>query len=98
MGSDWTLLSTHGLVLLAVAAAPNATQREIAATLGVTERTVQNAVGDLVAAGYLERMPVGRRNRYRVRVDQPLRHPLSRRVADLADLISAEAAEESQPK
>ena len=45
--SEWTLLSNHGLTLLSLADNPEATTREIADDLGLTEMTVQRIVSDL---------------------------------------------------
>ena len=83
--SEWSLLSTHGLVLLSVADKPETTTREIADNLGVTERSVQRAVSDLDGEGYIKRQKVGRRNRYDVNRKKPLRSPIKqdKRVADL---------------
>lgn len=74
--SEWSLLSTHGLVLLSVADKPETTTREIADNLGVTERSVQRAVSDLDGAGYIKREKVGRCNRYDVNGEKPLRSPI----------------------
>ena len=72
---DWTILSTHGLVLVALARKPTARIRDIAELVGLTERAVQTLVNDLVEAGYLERTREGRRNRYIVRGDMHFPHP-----------------------
>lgn len=87
VGSGWTFLSTHGLVFLAVAANPTATQREIANTVGVTERTVQSVLSDLVEDGYLARVREGRRNRYEIDHQAPMRHPMLDRSAQVRDLL-----------
>ena len=83
--SEWSLLSTHGLVLLSVADKPEVTTREIADNLGMAERSVQRAVSDLDSTGYIRRERVGRRNRYDVNHQKPLRSPIKqdKRVADL---------------
>lgn len=83
--SEWTLLSTHGLVLLSVADKPEVTTREIADTIGIAERSVQRVVSDLDSAGYIKRKRVGRRNRYDVNRKKPLRSPIKsdKRVDDL---------------
>jgi len=52
---EWSLLSTHGLVLVSVADKPEVTTREMANDLGMTERTVQRAVSDLDSAGIIKR-------------------------------------------
>ena len=83
--SEWSLLSTHGLVLLSVADKPEVTTREIADNLGMAERSVQRAVSDLDSTGYIRRERVGRRNRYDVNHKKPLRNPVKKdkRVRDL---------------
>lgn len=75
-GSRWTFLTNHGHVLACLAADPAVRLREVAATVGISERAVQAILADLVEAGYVERERLGRCNHYRVREDGPLRHPL----------------------
>jgi DNA-binding Lrp family transcriptional regulator len=72
----WTFLTNHAHVLLCVAADPDVRLREVAARVGITERATQRIVAELEAAGYLSHEKVGRRNRYKVNVSLPLRHPL----------------------
>jgi DNA-binding Lrp family transcriptional regulator len=67
------LFTNHGKVLLTLARQPTARIRDLAEAVGITERAAQAIVNDLVAAGYLERTREGRRNRYLVRGDRPLR-------------------------
>jgi DNA-binding IscR family transcriptional regulator len=74
--ADWTFLTNHAHVLLCVARDPGARLRDVADAVGITERAAQRIVADLVEAGYLERTREGRRNRYRLNPDQPLRHSL----------------------
>jgi DNA-binding transcriptional ArsR family regulator len=68
---------------------PDVLLREVAASVGITERAVQQIVADLEEAGYLTRSRVGRRNRYSVRVDSRFRHPLEGevQVGDFLDLV-----------
>src|SRR5919205_4518926 len=68
-------VTNHAHVLACIAADPTARLRDIAAVVGVTERTVAQIVGDLEEAGYLTRTRVGRSNRYEVHLELPLRHP-----------------------
>ena len=70
----WTFLSNHGHVLVALAADPQARMRDVALSVGITERAVQLIVRDLSEAGYLEVQRVGRRNTYTVVRNRPLRH------------------------
>jgi DNA-binding Lrp family transcriptional regulator len=74
--AGWTFLTNHTHVLLAVRRDPELRQREIAELVGITEGAVQRIIGELQEAGYLARERIGRRNRYRVCEDLPLRHPL----------------------
>ena len=88
----WTLLTNHGHALICIARDPTIRLRDVAAQLGVTERTVQAIVNNLAAAGYLVRSRVGNRSRYVVRHDLPFRHPVERdhAVGDLIALLSGD--------
>lgn len=90
MSRDWSFLSNHGLVLLAVAARPTATQRQIGDAVGLTERGAQRLIAELVDAGYLRRFVEGRRNRYEIVDDTRMRHPLGRDVPvrELLELLA----------
>jgi hypothetical protein len=74
--SGWTFLTNHAHVLVCIAGEPDIRGRDIAAMVGITERAAQAIVADLVADGYVTRTREGRRNRYEVVADAPLRHPL----------------------
>lgn len=72
----WTFLTNHGHVLVCLATDPEVLLRDVAGAIGITERAVQQIVGDLERAGVIVRLRVGRRNRYIVRRDEKFRHPL----------------------
>lgn len=55
---------------------PDARIRDVAGAVGITERAAQRIVAELEEAGYLVRERAGRRNRYTLHPDMPLRHPL----------------------
>jgi hypothetical protein len=74
--SRWTFLTNHAHVLVCIAEDPDIRGRDIAALVGITERAAQAIVSDLADEGYVTRTKVGRRNRYTVNADAPLRHPL----------------------
>jgi DNA-binding Lrp family transcriptional regulator len=74
----WRFVTNHGHVLGCIAADPTARLRDIAAIVGITERAVGQIVRELEEAGYLTKTRVGRRNRYEVHGDLPLRHPRHR--------------------
>jgi hypothetical protein len=63
---NWTLLTDRARVLLAIAGDPGIRLRDIAATLGITERTARAIITDLPSAGYVIRHKDGRRNRYQI--------------------------------
>jgi len=85
----FTLLTNHTHVLAAIAQKPDARMREIAATVGITERAVQRIVDDLSAIGYVVTTKDGRRNRYEIQSDCQLRLPLEmdRKVGDLIRFV-----------
>ncbi len=72
--TEWTFLSNHAYVLLCIAEESEIRLRDVAERVGITERAVQRIVADLEEAGYLSKCKEGRRNRYEVHPDRPLRH------------------------
>ena len=50
--------------------------RDIAQSVGITERAVTLIIDDLESGGYITRARVGRRNEYKVHLRGKLRHPL----------------------
>ena len=73
---SWTFLTNHAHVLIAIDRNPELRQRDIAHAVGITTGAVQKIIHELERDGYIERERIGRRNRYQVHPDQPLRHPL----------------------
>jgi len=85
----WTFLTNHAHVLLCLARDPSARMRDIAASVGITERAVQRIIAEMEEAGYIDRIRKGRRNAYKVHGRLPLRHPIEqhKRISDLIRLI-----------
>jgi hypothetical protein len=79
--ASWGFLTTHARVLLCIAHDPGARLRDIAARLGITERSAHSTVTDLTQAGYLIRQKDGRRNRYQIQADLPVPGPGTREPA-----------------
>src|SRR5580700_4727779 len=77
MGS-WSFLSDHGHALLFLRNDPGVQLHEIAARLGVTERSAHGIVTDLTVAGYISRHTDGRGNRYQIVALQPFPEPITR--------------------
>jgi DNA-binding Lrp family transcriptional regulator len=101
MGRDsWTFLSNHGHVLVCLAVEPDVLLRDVASTIGITERAVQQIVADLERSGVIVRIKVGRRNRYILRRDERFRHPVEAdvTVGDFVDLVEHEAARRRRPQ
>lgn len=88
---EWTFLTNHAHVLLALARDPQCRLRDVAALVGITERSVQAIVADLEAEGYLTRIRVGRRNVYRLHPNRRFRHPAEsrHRIGELIELFTA---------
>lgn len=72
---SWTVLSAHGRVLGCLARDPDVRLREVAATLGLTERAVQNLLGELEAEGLVSRERRGRRNHYTLHAERAFALP-----------------------
>jgi MarR family len=90
--ASWGFLTTHARVLLCIAHDPGARLRDIAATLGVTERRAHGIVTDLTQAGYLITQKDGRRNRYQVQAHLPLPGPGTREPA-IGEIVALFAAQ-----
>ena len=76
--ANWTFLTNHARVLLCIAHDPGVRLRDIAASLGITERSAFGIVTDLADAGYVVKQKDGRRNRYEIQAHLPLPEPTSR--------------------
>jgi DNA-binding Lrp family transcriptional regulator len=88
--SEWSFLTNHGAVLMLIAQHGQITAKEIADTLGITERPVRRIIAELEADGYLKKHRVGRVNWYHVQHDLPLRQPIVRDLAvrDLLQILT----------
>jgi hypothetical protein len=84
---SWGFLTNHALVLLCIARDPGVRLRDIAVSVGITERSAFGIVSDLVAAGYVVKEKGGRRNRYRVQADLPVPESGDRSLA-IGDLLA----------
>jgi DNA-binding transcriptional ArsR family regulator len=91
---EWTFLTSHARVLLCIAHDPGVRLRDIAARVGITERSAYSIVTDLTDAGYVVKERDGRRNRYQVQAHLPLRVPLpmpgsrERTIGEILDLLT----------
>jgi hypothetical protein len=91
---SWSFLTNHARVLLCIASDPGARLRDIAASLGITERSAYGIVTDLTTAGYVVKQKDGRRNRYQIQAHLPLPEPASQEpaIGDVLDLLVGDGA------
>ena len=71
---------------------PVARLRDIAASLGITERRADSIVTDLTEPGYVIRRKDGRRNRYQIQAHLPLPGPGTREPA-IGEIVALFAAQ-----
>ena len=88
---DWSFLTNHARVLVCIAHDPGGRLRDIAAAVGITERSAYAIVTDLVAAGYVvkDKDTDGRRNRYQVQTHLPLGEAIGpeRTIGEILDIL-----------
>jgi Mn-dependent DtxR family transcriptional regulator len=87
--SSWTFLTNHAHVLICIAQNPSSRVRDLSALVGITERAVHRIITELKGGGYLQYAREGRRNRYTVRGDLAMRHPVEGHcvVSDLLETV-----------
>jgi hypothetical protein len=85
----WTFVTNHTQVLLCLAKNPHMRMRDVADSIGITERAAQRIVADLVEAGYVDRVRNGRRNEYTVNRELAMRHAaqMGHPIGGLLDLL-----------
>lgn len=86
---EWKFVTNHALVLCLIAKHPRITAREISASVGITEKATRNIINNLEADGYVTKKREGRRIRYRVDPDLPLRTETQqdRAIGDLLETL-----------
>ncbi len=89
--TKWSFLTNHARVLVCIAHDPGVRLRDIAATVGITERSAYGIVTDLTAAGYVvkERDTDGRRNRYQIQTHLSLPDAIGqeRTIGEVLDVL-----------
>ena len=76
-------------MLVCITRDPGIRLREIAASVGITERSAFAIVTDLVVAGYVVKRRDGRRNRYEVQAHLPLPDTVTRApaIGEILDVL-----------
>jgi DNA-binding IclR family transcriptional regulator len=87
--AKWSFLTNHARVLVCIAHDPGVRLRDIAATLGITERSAYGIVTDLTEGGYVVKEKDGRRNRYEIQAHLPLREAITqeRTIGEVLDVL-----------
>jgi len=95
----WRFVTNHAHVLACIAADPKTRLRDIAQTVGITERTVGQIVSQLEEAGYITKERVGRRTEYVVHGELPLRHPEHQQhtIGELIQFLQAPSHDGAAP-
>ncbi len=85
----WKFLTNHALVLCLIAQQPRITARDISLTIGITEKATRNIINALEDDGYVTKKKEGRRIRYRVNPDLPMRHEMQqdKAIGDLLEIL-----------
>jgi DNA-binding transcriptional ArsR family regulator len=96
--TEWSFLTNHARAMLCIAHDPGIRLRDIAGTLGITERRAFGIVTDLTDAGYVVKEKDGRRNRYRIQNHLPLPEAVGRErtIGEVLELLIDTTATDSQ--
>jgi predicted transcriptional regulator len=78
---EWTFITKYAVVLSILADNPRVTALEIAGRIGVTERAARKLIAELYNAGYIRKKKEGRRVKYSINTDQPLRQETHEKIA-----------------
>lgn len=76
--AEWKFVTNYALVLVYLAKHPRITARELATSIGVTERAVRKIIADLEAESYISKEKEGRRVKYFINSKLPFRHQTQR--------------------
>jgi DNA-binding IscR family transcriptional regulator len=98
--AKWSFLTNHARALLCIAHNPGVRLRDIASTLDITERSAYAIVTELADAGYLVKSKDGRRNRYEIQGDLPLRGTIGRErtIGEVLDVLVEATARRPSPR
>jgi DNA-binding IclR family transcriptional regulator len=87
--AEWSFLTNHARALVCIAHDPGVRLRDIAATVGITERSAFGIVTDLISSGYVVKDKEGRRNRYSIQTELPLGEAIGRErtIGEVLELL-----------
>jgi biotin operon repressor len=98
--SKWTFVTNHAVVLSLISSYPVITGHELALKIGISERAVRRIIAELQDAGYIKKKKEGRRVRYQVKHQTPLRHKLQgdMAVGELLKVLNSQQKEKKEGK
>jgi DNA-binding transcriptional ArsR family regulator len=98
--SGWSFLTNHARVLACIANDPGVRLRDVAGSIGITERSAFAIVADLTEAGYVVKEKDGRRNRYSIQSHAPLHEPTGteKTIGELLKLLVSPPSRRRQSK
>ena len=87
--AEWSFLTNHARALVCIAHDPGVRLRDIATSVGITERSAYGIVTDLISSGYIVKDKNGRRNRYSIQTDLPLGEAIGRErtIGEVLELL-----------
>jgi DNA-binding IscR family transcriptional regulator len=87
--ATWTFFTNYGHILFMVALNPDISVKEMAISVGITERAILRIISELVKDEFIRIEKLGRRTTYTVNLDKHLRHDVEKncKIADIIKLI-----------
>jgi DNA-binding Lrp family transcriptional regulator len=87
--NSWTFFTNHTHVLVFLELYGSSTIKDLAISIGITERAVQNIIYDLEENKVISKTKVGRNNEYSIDKNIKLRHPLEKNcsIGDILKII-----------
>jgi hypothetical protein len=87
--AEWSFLTNHARALVCIAHDPGVRLRDVAAELDITERSAFAIITELADAGYVVKDKDGRRNRYQIQGQMPLRGTVGRErtIGEILDVL-----------
>jgi hypothetical protein len=87
--TKWSFLTNHAKALVCIARDPAVRLREIAVTLDITERSAHTIISELIDVGYVVKEKHGRRNRYEIQEQSPLRDSTGRQqtIGEILEIL-----------
>jgi DNA-binding transcriptional regulator PaaX len=94
----WTFITNHAAVLSSISRHPTITAHELALEVGISERAIRRIISELHDAGYIAKKKEGRRVRYQVKRQAPLRHKIhiDKPVGELLKVLNAQRHKEKK--